>query len=119
MGVSGSATGTNQNGIAASSSDCDAQAVLDLLADEYAQRIIECTDRARTVGELADDCGLPRSTAYRKIDRLTDAGLLEQSVRVTATGEHPAEFRRTVAGVDITLTDGLRIDCRPPVAETG
>lgn len=112
MSYSGQASVGDGRETATSRPDCDPQAVLELLADEYAQQVIDCTDRPRTVGELAEHCGLPRSTAYRKISRLTEAGLLEQSVRVTATGEHPAEYERTIAGISIALDDGIDVDCR-------
>jgi hypothetical protein len=50
-----------------------------------------------------------RSSGYRKIDRLTDAGLLEEGVRVRIGRGHPTEYRRRDHGVAVAavgLLDG-------------
>ena len=39
--------------------------------------ILRLTDRPRAVAEIADEFGLSQSSAYRKVGRLEDVGLLE------------------------------------------
>lgn len=94
--------------------DCDPQDVLRLLGDEDTQRMVECADAPLTAAEFAERCGLALSTAYRKIEQLTEAGLLEQSLRLTSNGHHPTQYRRAIDGVAIAVdgTDQLTVVCR-------
>lgn len=71
----------------------DATDVLSLLADPEARAILELTaTTARSVGELVEECGLPTSTAYRKVEALVEAGLLEERVRIQPERRNPREY---------------------------
>ncbi|MFB6172118.1 MAG: helix-turn-helix domain-containing protein [Haloarculaceae archaeon] len=76
--------------------DGDLDALFDALGDADCRAILLATDEPRTARELIEQCQIPRSTVYRKLDRLTDAGLLEETVRVNASGNHPAAYVRRV-----------------------
>ncbi|MFC3476945.1 winged helix-turn-helix domain-containing protein [Halobacterium litoreum] len=84
------------------------QSVLDALDDTDCRRILEATrEDAMTAGEIADECDLASSTAYRKIDLLADADLLTEELRIRRSGKHVSEY--TCAIEDVTLsvaTDG-------------
>ncbi|NIC00367.1 winged helix-turn-helix domain-containing protein [Halobacterium sp. R2-5] len=83
----------------------DVQDVLDALDDADCRDILEATrDATLTVGEISDACDLPQSTAYRKVDILADAGLLEESLRVRRSGKHVSEYDCGVE--DVTLSVG-------------
>lgn len=94
--------------------DCDSQAVLELLGNEDTQRMVECADTPLTAAEFAERCGLALSTAYRKIDQLTEAGLLEESLRLTSNGHHPTQYQRAIDGVAVSVdgSDQLTVVCR-------
>lgn len=87
-----------------------ASAVLDALDDEDCRQILEATSEdARTASELAEDCDLPLSTTYRKVDRLTDAGLLRETIRIHRSGKHVNEYSRNVEDVVITVENDGRL----------
>jgi DNA-binding transcriptional ArsR family regulator len=90
--------------------------VLDALADADCRAILDATTGTwMTVGELADACGLPLSTAYRKVDVLERAALLDRSVRIRRSGDHCRVYTCAVQqltldvaadGLALTLDDG-------------
>lgn len=79
--------------------------VLEVLADPDCRAIIEATsDEALSASELTDCCDIALSTAYRKIDLLVEAGLLDERSRVTTRGRHEREFRCRVTEIRIDLS---------------
>lgn len=94
------------------------QTLMDLLTDADCRAMLAATtDEALTVRELAADVGLALSTTYRKVDRLTDAGILVEQTRFDAEGSHPSQYRRAVDDVVVSLApdDGttLTVTGRP------
>lgn len=91
--------------------DHSIQDVLDALDDPDCRAILDATgDEALTAGELAEQCDLALSTAYRKVDDLTEAGLLEERTRISMSGSHTSEYARLVEDVHVTMDDcGLSI----------
>jgi DNA-binding transcriptional ArsR family regulator len=83
------------------------QSVLDALDDTDCRAILEATrGDAKTAGEIADECDLPSSTAYRKIDQLDDADLLTEQLRIRRSGKHVSEYACAVDDVTLTVGDG-------------
>lgn len=70
----------------------DVADVLAALADEDARTILRTLDEPMTAQELQDRCDIPESTMYRKLDRLTDTGLLHQQTRIRRDGRHTSEY---------------------------
>ena len=84
----------------------DSEAVLTALEDPDCRALLEATtDEALTAGALTDRCDIARSTTYRKVEQLTEAGLLEERVRISAEGKHASEYRRTFDDVTISIGD--------------
>jgi DNA-binding IclR family transcriptional regulator len=54
----------------------DFKTVFDALANEQCRTMLKNLDRPKTPRELASTCDLPRSTVYRKLEQMVDAGLL-------------------------------------------
>jgi len=81
--------------------------ILELLADDVSRRILSELDEPMTTQEIATACDIPRSTAYRKVDRLQEAGLVTDWIRVRADGRHPSEYRRAAEEIllEVTLED--------------
>lgn len=80
------------------------QNVLDALDDADCRAILEATSEdALSANEVSDTCDLPLSTTYRKLELLTDAGLLEERTRICTTGKHSSEYVRTVEDVVVSL----------------
>lgn len=84
----------------------DVQRILGLLDDADCRAILETTGgEALSATEICDACDVPRSTAYRKLDRLRDAGLVEESLRVRFDGKHTREYTRRVDDVVVSVGD--------------
>lgn len=69
-----------------------AEEVLDVLADDDARTIIQILNEPMTAKEIQEQTDIPESTLYRKLDRLTDAGLLHQQTRIRRDGRHTSEY---------------------------
>jgi DNA-binding transcriptional ArsR family regulator len=82
------------------------QSVLDALDDTDCRDILEATrGDPKTAGEIADECDLPSSTAYRKIDQLDDADLLTEKLRIRRSGKHVSEYACVVDDVTLSVGD--------------
>lgn len=87
--------------------DCAVQQLLDALDDADCRGILDATrDDALTANELSEAEDLPLSTAYRKLELLTEAGLLEERTRIRQSGKHASEYTRVVDDVVISLGTG-------------
>lgn len=80
------------------------EALLDAFDDAYCRAILDATsERALSAKEISEACELPLSTTYRKLEQLTDAGLLAERTRLSRTGKHTSEYRRVVEDVVVTI----------------
>lgn len=88
-----------------------ASEVLGALDDETCRCILdETADEPLSASEIAEACGVSSSTAYRKIRLLASAGLLAESTRVRADGNHANQYERSFAAVVVYPTnDGLEV----------
>lgn len=92
-------------------SDADAAAVLDALTDPLCRRALACAKTPVTAREVAESADLSMSTTYRKLDDLTDAGLLETQTELREDGYHTTRYRATIdeATIRIDEDDGLHV----------
>lgn len=89
------------------------QTVLGALTDEDCRAILEAIgddDDRLTATELSETCDVPLSTTYRKLERLTDAGLLEERLRIRRSGNHVAEYDRRVDDVRIAVDSDVALE---------
>jgi len=87
--------------------DESAHELLSALDDDDCRAMLDATDdRALTASELADRTEVPLSTVYRKLDRLTAVGLLEERTRFRKSGNHSTEYVRAADDVDVSLAGG-------------
>src|SRR6056297_287573 len=85
----------------------DPQAVLAALDDDACRAILEATaETALTATELSEECDIPMSTAYRKVEMLTEAELVAEQVRINTTGKHATEYRKNFDDVLVSVADG-------------
>ena len=54
----------------------DLERIIGVLDDADCREIISLLEAPKTVPEIADEAELPLSTTYRKLDRLTEAGIV-------------------------------------------
>jgi len=105
----------------------DVQSVLHALHDDDCRAVLEATDEeSLSANELADACDLPLSTAYRKLDMLTETGLLAERTRLCPDGKHASEYVRVVdevlvdadGGFELTITRRELPERTAPVPDT-
>ena len=65
--------------------------------------LAETADETLTASELAERCGLPLSTTYRKLELLTEAGLLDEQTRLRQTGKHVNEYALRVDDITVSV----------------
>ncbi|RAW45089.1 ArsR family transcriptional regulator [Halorubrum sp. 48-1-W] len=88
----------------------DLDTAFDALSDADCRRILATVDEPMTTSEIADDCDIALSTAYRKVERLSETPLLTEGVRFDPDGDHAAEYSRGVTDATVELTDaGVRL----------
>ncbi|MFA1611127.1 helix-turn-helix domain-containing protein [Halobellus rubicundus] len=88
----------------------DLRSVLDALDDEDARAIIRALDEPHTASELSENCDIPLSTTYRKLDLLTEAELLEEGTEIRSDGHHTTTYAVAFEEVRIALTESRHLD---------
>lgn len=82
----------------------DVEELLGALEDADCRALLEATgEEALSAAELGERCDIPSSTVYRKVERLTEAGLLEEQLRVRRSGKHTREYRRQVDQLSLVI----------------
>ena len=76
------------------------------LGDKYNAEILSVTGEPRSAKELDEEFGIPIATGYRRIEKLTELGLLtfEESV-LTDERRRRDTYRRQVDGIAIEFAD--------------
>ncbi len=88
-----------------------AEQLLELLGDEYARRVLRVvTEQPRTGSEIADAADVSKPTAYRRLERLEEAGLVDSTQRLDPNGHHCKQFHAVVEGIDFEFgADGVSV----------
>lgn len=92
--------------------DSTGGAVLSALGDEDCRRLLSLVaSEPMTVAELSRACDLPRSTVYRKLDRLRSERLVEEHAQVATSGRHANQYACRVddVAVDVGETGDLDV----------
>lgn len=77
-------------------------AVLVALSDEDSRTILRTLIEPMTAQELQDECDIPESTLYRKLDMLTSTDLLSQQTRIRRDGHHANEYAVAFSAITVT-----------------
>ncbi|MFB6110897.1 MAG: ArsR/SmtB family transcription factor [Halobacteriaceae archaeon] len=87
--------------------------VLDALQDADSRALLAATSESpHTAKELAEICDLSLSATYRRLEQLTEAGLLAEGTRVRAGRRPAAEYQRDFDGLAVTVADDGRLVVR-------
>lgn len=82
-----------------------------VLGNKYNPDILRATDEPRSAQELSEELEVPIATCYRRIDELTDAGLLELYDRPLSEDHRRVKvYRRKVDEVAIDFREGLEVE---------
>lgn len=89
------------------SEDCDEEAVLELLDDEYARAILtETSAEPMSAQTLSERCDASVTTVYRRLDRLKEHDLIEEQIRPQPDGNHYKVFASQLESFAVTFEDG-------------
>lgn len=89
------------------SDDATLEAVVALLDDDHVRTILTATNvEPMSAKELSEHCDVSQATVYRRVERLTDAGLLAERTRPRADGHHDTVYVATLDELSIQLRDG-------------
>ena len=95
------------------------QSVLDALDDPDCREILRRLDGPMTASEVSEECEIPMSTTYRKLDLLSEASLVVESTEIRSDGHHATLYDAGFDAVTIALDDDAitvsveRPDSRP------
>lgn len=82
-------------------------AILEAVGNAVNRKILRCADPPMTVKEISNECDIPLSTAYRRVEELTEVGILREQLRVMGNGLNPAEYQRTVDEFNVRFDDEM------------
>lgn len=86
------------------------ETVLDALHDDDCRTIITTLTEPMTAEEIAEATGIPQSTTYRKLDMLSEAGLVAEGVELRSNGQHVSQYAVTFGEVNIELTEQMAFE---------
>jgi DNA-binding IclR family transcriptional regulator len=79
------------------------QDVLDALDDEDCRTIVQNLEGPMTAKEIADVTEIPQSTAYRKLDLLSEATIVDERTEIRTDGHHTTRYLLDIETVRIGL----------------
>lgn len=84
--------------------EADVESLLGTLEDPDCRAIIEATtSEALSASELSECCDLPLSTTYRKVDQLTEVGVLDERIRLSRSGQHTSEYALQLDAIELSV----------------
>jgi len=86
------------------------QDVLDALDDADCRTIVRNLDRPMTAQEIADATDIPQSTAYRKLDLLSEATIVDERTEIRQDGHHTTRYLLDFETVRIGLDEQREFD---------
>jgi len=100
----------------------ESAAIFQLLADEYARKILLAADRdgPKTAKTLSEECDASLTTVYRRVSTLQEHDLIEECRTVDSDGSHRSEFETTLEELHVDVTDGelsLTMETRDELAD--
>ena len=88
------------------------QQLLNALSVEANRMILSVLNEPMTAAELAKRCNISRSTVYRKVNTLSNAGLLEEHFAVDTTRGKCRVYERNIEHVSISVGDDGQLTVR-------
>lgn len=86
------------------------QEILDALDDPDCRTIVSVLEEPMTASEISEASDIPLSTTYRKIDRLTEAELVEEGTEIRPDGQHASTYAVAFEEVVVALTENREFE---------
>lgn len=85
----------------------DTKELITTLGEKHVIPILEATmEEAVSARTIIEDHDVPRTTFYRRIDRLLELGLVEEHGEVALDGSHHTTYRCNIEEIRIRVVDG-------------
>jgi DNA-binding transcriptional ArsR family regulator len=94
----------------AEESEPAADTVLEALEDPDCREIIRVLSEPMTAEEISAATDIPKSTAYRKLELLTDASLLVEGVEIRSDGQHASRYGVAFDEVTVRLDENREFE---------
>ena len=89
------------------SEEPDLATVVDLLDDEHVRSILAATSaEPLSATELSERCDVSPSSIYRRVERLTEADLLDDRTRPRSDGHHETVYVAALDRFELEVGDG-------------
>ena len=88
----------------------DLQEVLAALEDPDCRDLVRELDEPKTARELSESCDMATSTTYRKLERLSNATLVDERTKIRSGGHHTTQYTIAFDAVRLALTDDQDFD---------
>ncbi|MFB6094452.1 MAG: helix-turn-helix domain-containing protein [Halanaeroarchaeum sp.] len=86
------------------------QTVLSAIEDEDCRRILGILSEPMSAQEIGATCEIPLSTVYRKLDLLSEAGLVSDRLDVSDPGRQTRRYEPDFSTVTVELNDDGTLD---------
>lgn len=78
--------------------------LLELLGDEYTRKVLSViADDPKRGRKVAQEASISRATAYRRLNELQEAGLVETEMAVDPDGHHHERFHAILDRADVSF----------------
>ena len=85
----------------------DKEVLLDIMADKYSRGILEATlDMPKSAIDLSNECGIPISTAYRRVQLLHRHKLLGISGSINQDGKKYFLYKSKIRSIMTSFNNG-------------
>ena len=82
--------------------------LLEILADKDTQLILESVrDSPKKTSQLCDECKIPTSTAYRKVQKLVECRILQKIGKINEAGKRETSYKSSAWFTKIFLKNHL------------
>lgn len=86
--------------------DAELQSVLEVLADPECREILGVLEEPLSTNDVSERCELPQTSAYRKLEALSEAGLVREGTDLRPDGHHVTTYERAATGIMVALDEG-------------
>ncbi|MDY7081611.1 MAG: helix-turn-helix domain-containing protein [Halobacteria archaeon] len=98
---------TPQNYNTESTTDWDTDSIFDLLGDECARTILsKLSIKEMSAKELANNCNVSLPTIYRRVNALSNHGLINEKTRIGEDGSHYNIYENNFNRMSIEAENG-------------
>ncbi|AZQ15283.1 winged helix-turn-helix domain-containing protein [Halorubrum sp. PV6] len=86
--------------------------LLNALSAETTREILTTLSEPMTVAELVAECDISSSTVYRRLNLLSDIGVVEEQIVVNGDGEQCSRYERNIERFSVSVGEDGQLTAR-------